>query len=133
MANLDKLLRKIEQNKENAEKTTNHEIVIDGETFTVRTLTRREKNDYLYSQEVGKKTMTVGDYIKKVKPFIYRSLPELKDLAVKAQEGGLIKSYYDVIDSTFEADEVMTLVNFIEKINNINDGGIEEVEELKKP
>lgn len=132
MANLDKLLKKIEKNKENSEKTVNHELTIAGETYTIRTLTRREKNEYLYSQEVGQSKMTVGDYVIRVKPYIYRSVVELKSLAERAKEANLIKSYYDVIDATFEPEEIMTLVNFIEKINKINEADVDEVEELKK-
>ncbi len=133
MANLDKLLRKIERNKENAEKTTIHQLTIDGETFDVRTMTRAEKREFIYAQETGKSTMTAGDIVKKMKKFIYNSL-NLKELAVKAQEEGLIKSYYDVIEAVFEPEQIIEIIAFITEINGITSQVVEdELEEIKKP
>lgn len=133
MANLDKLLRKIERNKENAEKTTTHQLTIDGETFDVKTMTRAEKRQFIYTQETGKSSMTAGDIVKKMKPFVYKAL-DLKELAVKAKEEGLINSYYDVIEAVFEPEQIIEIISFITEINGITEKVVEdELEEIKKP
>lgn len=132
MANLDKLLRKIERNKENAEKTTTHQLTIDGETFDVTTFTKAERKQFFYAQEATQKDLLVGDIVKKMKPYIYKAL-NLKDLAVRAKDEGLINSYYDVIDALFEPDEILEISGFIMDINSISsDDVVNEVEELKK-
>lgn len=133
MANLDKLLKKIELNKSNAEKTTTHELKIAGEVFEVRTMTRAEKREFIYAQDTGSSTMTAGDIVKKMKRFIYNSL-NLKDLAVKAKDAGLINAYYDVIEALFEPEQIIEIIAFITEINGITAQVVEdELEELKKP
>lgn len=133
MANLDKLLRRLEQNKENAEKTTTHQLTIAGETFDVRTLTEKEKREFMYLQQVGKKGFTVGEIVKMMKPYIYKSFTELPALATKAKEDGLIKSYYDIVEDLFEPSEIIDIVSFITDINKLFKMNInEEIEELKK-
>lgn len=133
MANLDKLLKKIEHNKNNADKTTTHQLTIDGEVFEVRTMTRAEKREFIYAQETGKTSMTAGDIVKKMKRFIYNSM-NLKELAVKAKDAGLIVSYYDVIESLFEPEQIIEIIAFITEINGITEKDIaEDVEETKKP
>lgn len=133
MANLDKLLKKIEKNQETAEEVKTFPLVIGGETFDVKTMTRKEKREFFYSQEAGKTNFTAGELIKKMKPFIYKAL-DLAPLAARAKEDGLIVSYYDVVEALFEPDEIIEIISFITEINNISSKDIEsEVEEIKKP
>ncbi len=132
MANLDKLLKKIEKNKETAEEIKTFPLTIAGETFEVKTMTRREKREFFYAQEAGKTNFTAGDLIKKMKPFIYKAL-DLKELAVKAKEQELITSYYDVVEALFEPDEILEIINFIVEINNISATNAEsELDDIKK-
>lgn len=132
MANLDKLLKKIEKNKETAEEIKTFPLTIAGETFDVKTMTRREKREFFYAQEAGKTNFTAGDLIKKMKPFIYKAL-DLKELAVKAKEQELITSYYDVVEALFEPDEILEIINFIVEINNISATNAEsELDDIKK-
>ena len=133
MANLDKLLKQIERNKENAEKTAVHELKIGEETFQVHTMTRTEKRNFIYAQEAGKSSMTAGDIVKRMKPFIYRAL-DLKELAVKAKDAGLIVAYHDVIEALFEPEQIIEIISFITEINGITEKEVtEDIEELKKP
>lgn len=133
MANLDKLLRKIEKNKETENEVTTHELTIADETFEVLTMTAKEKRDFYYKQEVGKDKKTVGDIVKMAKPFIYRSL-QLSQLAVKAKDAGYIASYYDVVEALFTPDEIVDIIAFITEINKLGEVNPEtdEVEEVKK-
>ena len=133
MANLDRLLKKIEHNKDNEGKTTIHQLTIGGEEFEVRTMTRAEKREFIYAQETGKSSMTAGDIVKKMKRFVYNSL-NLKELAVKAKDAGLITAYYDVIEALFEPEQIIEIIGFITEINGITANDVvEDVEELKKP
>lgn len=132
MANLDKLLRKIEKNKETENEVKKYPLTIGGESFEVSTMTRQEKRDFVYAQEAGTSKMTAGDIVKKMKPFIYRAL-NLKELAVKAKEEGYITSYYDVVEALFEPDEILEILAFIMEINKISGDTIkDEVDEIKK-
>lgn len=132
MANLDKLLRKIEKNKETENQTTTYSLVIGGETYEVSTMTRKEKQEFVYAQGGGSGNTTAGDIAKLMKPYIYKAL-NLKELAVKAKDEGYISSYYDVVDALFEPTEVLQISNFIMEINNINeDIAKEEIEDIKK-
>lgn len=133
MANLDKLLKKIEKNKETENDVKVHQLTIGDDTFDVKTMTRREKRDFIYAQEAGKASMTAGDIIKKMKPFVYKAL-DLKELAVKAKDAGFINSYHDVVEALFEPEQIIEIIAFITEINNISERDIEEdVEETKKP
>ena len=132
MANLDKLLRKIEKNKETENETKTYPLEIAGETFDVRTMTRKERQDFIYAQDANSGNMTAGDLIKKMKPFIYKSL-DMAQLATKAKDAGYIKSYYDVVEELFEPTEIFEIIAFIMKINNITgEEPKEELEEIKK-
>lgn len=132
MANLDKLLKRIEKNKETAEEIKTFPLTIASETFEVKTMTRKEKREFFYAQEAGKTNFTAGDLIKKMKPFIYKAL-DLKELAVKAKEQELITSYYDVVEALFEPDEILEIINFIVEINNISATNAEsELDDIKK-
>lgn len=132
MANLDKLLKRIEKNKETAEEIKTFPFTIAGETFDVKTMTRRERRDFYYAQEVGKTSFTAGELSAKMKPFIYKAL-DLKELAVKAKEQDLIKSYYDVVEALFEPDEIIEIIRFIVDINNVSpEDKMNELDDIKK-
>lgn len=131
MANLDKLLRKIEQNTEIDKEPERVEYKIADETFEVRKLTRREKSELMYSLEVGK-SPKAGDLVKLMIKPIYNCF-NLKDLAVKAKDAGYIKTYYDVVEMLFEPEEIFEIIGFIFDINNLaNIQDLEAVEDLKK-
>lgn len=133
MANLDKLLKKIEKNKETENDVKVHQLTIGDDTFDVKTMTRTEKRNFIYAQEAGKTNMTAGDIIKKMKPFVYKAL-DLKELAVKAKDAGFINSYHDVVEALFEPEQIIEIIAFITEINNISEKDItEDVEETKKP
>ena len=133
MANLDRLLKKIEHNKETQNDVKTYPLTIGGETFEVSTMTKLEKRNFMYAQETGKTSLTVGEMVKKMKPFIYKAL-DLKELAVKAKDAGLITSYYDVVEALFEPEEIVDIIAFIADINNVSEKIVEdEIEELKKP
>lgn len=132
MANLDKLLRKIEKNKETENETKTYPLEIAGETFDVRTMTRKERRDFIYSQDANSDTLNAYDLVKKMKPFIYKAL-NLAPLAEKTKDAGYIKSYYDVVEELFEPTEIFEIIAFIMKINNITgEEPKEELEEIKK-
>lgn len=133
MANLDKLLRKIEKNVETENEVKTYPFKIAGETFDVKTMTRKERKEFIYAQEANSKNMTAGDIAKKMKPFIYKAL-DLAQLATKAKDAGYIKSYYDVVDALFEPTEILEIIGFIMEINHIATDNLEqEIEEVKKP
>lgn len=133
MANLDKLLKKIEKNKETENDVKVHQLTIGDDTFDVKTMTRSEKRNFIYAQEAGKANMTAGDIIKKMKPFVYKAL-DLKELAVKAKDAGFINAYHDVVEALFEPEQIIEIIAFITEINNISEKDItEDVEETKKP
>lgn len=134
MANLDKLLRKIEKNQETENETKTYPLEIAGEKFNVRTMTRKEKREFIYAQEAGGANMTAGEIVKKMKPFIYKAL-DLAPLAEKAKDAGYIKTYYDVVEALFEPDEVLEVLAFIIEINKISSNKFvdEEIDDIKKP
>ena len=131
MANLDKLLRKIEKNTETDAKPEITEFKIGDETFEVRKLTRKEKSELMYSLEVGKSTKT-GDLVRLMIKPIYNCF-NLKDLAIRAKEAGYIKTYYDVVETLFEPEQIFEIISYIFEINNLaNEKDLEAVEDLKK-
>ena len=133
MANLDRLLKKIEKNKETANETTTHLYKHDGEEFNVRTLSRQEKRDFIYALESKQKSMTAGDIVKVMKPFVYKSIEELAPLAVKAKEAGYITKNQDVVEELFDTMEILEIIAFITEINDLGkETPEEEIEELKK-
>ncbi len=131
MANLDKLLRKIEKNKETENDIKTYPFKIAGEEFEVKTMTRKEKRDFMYTQEASS-SLTAGDIVKKMKPFIYKAL-DLAPLATKAKDAGYIKMNYDVVEALFEPEQIIEIIDFIIKINNISVNSSEEViDDIKK-
>lgn len=132
MANLDKLLRKIEKNVETENDVKTYPLEIAGEKFEVKTMTRKQRRDFIYSQDANGGNLKADELVKKMKPFIYNAL-DLSQLAEKAKDEGYIKSYYDVIEALFEPTEIFEIIAFIMKINNITgDEPTEEIEEIKK-
>ena len=132
--NLDKLLKKIELNKQTENEVKTFPLTIGGEMYQIRTLTRALKREYLYANGVDVSKMTVGDIIKKSIPYIYKSIVGIRDLAERAKQEKLIVKYYDVIEYLFEPDEIMTIISFINNINGWDENQMEEdVEEIKKP
>jgi len=130
--NLDKLLKKLELNKQTAEEQKTYPLTIDGETYEVKTLTRAKKREFLYMNEAGKAKFTVGDIVKKSIPYIYSSLG-LAPLAERAKADKLIVKNYDVVELLFEPDEIIEIVAFISEINGISENQAEEdIEEIKK-
>jgi hypothetical protein len=131
--NLDKLLKKIEINYNEAEKQEKHALVIGGESYEVLTMTRAEKSKFMYSYSMSTENkQKLGDMIEWARPFIYRSL-QLAKLAERAKTAGYIKKYYDVIDMLFEPSEIMEIIAFLIEINKIGAGSVEEnVEYIKK-
>lgn len=132
--NLEKLLKKIENNSQKAEEQKEHILKLGGESYKVLTMTRSEKRDFLYSRSTsdfnGKET--VAEMVKWAKPFIYKSL-QLSELAVKAMEEKYIKKYHDVIEMLFEPEEILEIIGFIMDINKIGATSVEEnIEEIKK-
>jgi hypothetical protein len=132
MANLDKLLRKIEKNVETENEVKTYPLEIAGEKFEVKTMTRKQRRDFIYSQDASGGNLKADELVKKMKPFIYNAL-DLSQLAEKAKDEGYIKSYYDVIEALFEPTEIFEIIAFIMKINNITgEEPTEEIENIKK-
>lgn len=132
MANLDKLLRKIEKNRETENDIKTYQLEIGGEKFDVKTMTRKQRRDFVYAQDATSNNLNAEDMVKKMKPFIYSAL-DLSALAEKAKAEGFITSYYDVIEALFEPTEIFEIIAFIMKINNISgDEPAEELEQIKK-
>lgn len=130
--NLDKLLKKIELNKntENDQKT--YPLTIGGETYEVKTLTRAKKREFFYMNEIGKTNIKVGDIVKQSIPFVYHSL-NLAPLAERAKQDKLIVKYHDIVELLFEPDEIVQIIAFMTEINGISEKQADEdVESIKK-
>lgn len=131
MTNLDKLLKKVEKNYETAEKTETKEFTIGGETYEVRTMTRKEKSEFLYSMK-AQKDMDVGEIVKMMIKPIYKTF-NLSALATRSKEMGYIKSYYDVVEMLFEPEEIIEITGFLFEMNKLSaETVIDEVEDIKK-
>lgn len=65
------------------------------------------------------------------KPVIYKSF-QLKEAAVEAKERGFIKSYYDVVDMLFEPPDIIKIIEFLLKANNLQNFKNEELAFEKK-
>lgn len=131
--NLDKLLKKLELNKNTENEQKTYSLEIGGETYEVKTLTRAKKREFLYMNEIRQGKLKIGDIVKRAIPFIYNSL-DLAPLAECAKQNKLIVKYYDVVELLFEPDEIVQIIAFITEINNLSEAKVEEeVEEIKKP
>lgn len=120
MENLDKYLKKIEENVNY--KTSEYEIKIASldDIMKIRTLTLAEKRDWQNSVPVSG-IKTVGDVTqnKTMRKIIYNVL-DLKEIAVAAKEKGLINTYYDVLDYLFTVEDLIDIVQSITEHNNGN-------------
>lgn len=132
--NLDKAIKKIEQNKLTENEVKTYPFTLGDETYQIKTLTRAKKREFLYMNEVSKSNLTIGDIVKKSIPYIYQSIEGIKELAERAKQEKLIVKYYDVIEYLFEPDEIIEIIGFMTEINNVSEKQMEEdVEEIKKP
>lgn len=131
MANLDKLLKKIEKNSLDKDKQEKYDYTIGGETYEVLTMTRKQKADFIYKQKLGQDGLNVGDLVKSLLPTIYYCF-QLKDLAIKAKDAGYINSYYEVVETLFEPDELIEIVSHLVEKNGLGASAKEEIDELKK-
>lgn len=130
--NLDKLLKKLELNKNNENEQKTYPLEIGGETYEVKTFTRSQKRDFMYAFETGQNKLKIGDVIKRSIPFIYKAL-NLSSLAERAKQDKLIVKYYDVVELLFEPEELMQIIAFIMEINGISEKQTDEdVEDIKK-
>ncbi len=130
--NLDKLLKKIELNKNSENDQKTYPLTIGGETYEVKTLTRAKKREFFYMNEIGKTNLKIGDVVKQSIPFIYNSL-NLAQLAERAKQDKLIVKYYDIVELLFEPDEIIQIIAFMTEINGISEKQADEdVEAIKK-
>lgn len=130
--NLDKLLKKIELNKNSENDQKTYPLTIGGETYEVKTLTRAKKREFFYMNEIGKTNLKIGDIVKQSIPFIYSSL-NLAPLAERAKQDKLIVKYYDIVELLFEPDEIIQIIAFMTEINGISEKQADEdVEAIKK-
>lgn len=116
MQNLYKFLKKIEKNFLNRNKTEKVDFRLNGEVYEVLLLNRREKKELVFSQSYGKKK--TGEIYEILKPYIYKSFG-LKDLALKALDEGYIQTHYEVIETLFSPDEIVEIIDFMIKANNL--------------
>lgn len=128
MENLDKYLKRIEDNVNY--QTSDYEIEIKslGEKMKIRTLTLAEQREWQNSIPAGG-LKTVGDITenKSMRKIIY-TVMDLKDIATTAKEKGLIQSYYDVLDYLFTVEDLIDIIhNITDHINEKNAG----VDDLK--
>lgn len=129
--NLNDLLKKIEEKSAAKDETKSYELVVNGETYNVRTLTRSEKRDMFYSRKI-KNESTVGDVVKWAIPYIYKSL-QLAQAAQAAKDEKYITRFHDIVEMIFEPDEIIDIIAFITDINNISQDSKEVVPDIKKP
>lgn len=129
MNNLDKIIRRIEENYNNQNKREKKEFSYKGTTFEVVTLTRGEKYDLFFSKPPY--FSSLKDMYDWLKPLIYKSF-QLKEAALKAKEEGYINSYYDVIDLLFEPQDTGKILVFLFEINGFENLKSEVVDFIKK-
>lgn len=130
MENLEKLLKKIEFNYHNKDKKEAAEFKINDETYNVLLLNRSEKANLIFSRQNGDFN-NLKEIYEWLKPVIYKSF-QLKEAAVEAKERGFIKSYYDVVDMLFEPLDIIKIIEFLLKANNLQNFKNEELAFEKK-
>lgn len=130
MENLEKLLKKIEFNYHNKDKKETAEFKINDETYNVLLLNRSEKANLIFSKQNGDFN-NLKEIYEWLKPVIYKSF-QLKEAAVEAKERGFIKSYYDVVDMLFEPPDIIKIIEFLLKANNLQNFKNEELAFEKK-
>lgn len=130
MENIEKLLKKIEFNYHNKDKKETAEFKINDETYNVLLLNRSEKANLIFSRQNGEFN-NLKEIYEWLKPVIYKSF-QLKGAAVEAKERGFIKSYYDVVDMLFEPPDIIKIIEFLLKANNLQNFKNEELAFEKK-
>lgn len=130
MENLEKLLKKIEFNYHNKDKKETAEFKINDETYNVLLLNRSEKANLIFSRQNGEFN-NLKEIYEWLKPVIYKSF-QLKEAAVEAKERGFIKSYYEVVDMLFEPPDIIKIIEFLLKANNLQNFKNEELAFEKK-
>ncbi|HIS53377.1 TPA: hypothetical protein IAA82_00305 [Candidatus Galligastranaerophilus gallistercoris] len=130
MENIEKLLKKIEFNYHNKDKKETAEFKINDETYNVLLLNRSEKANLIFSRQNGEFN-NLKEIYEWLKPVIYKSF-QLKEAAVEAKERGFIKSYYDVVDMLFEPSDIIKIIEFLLKANNLQNFKNEELAFEKK-
>ena len=130
MENLEKLLKKIEFNYHNKDKKETAEFKINDETYNVLLLNRSEKANLIFSRQNGDFN-NLKEIYEWLKPVIYKSF-QLKEAAIEAKERGFIKSYYDVVDMLFEPPDIIKIIEFLLKANNLQNFKNEELAFEKK-
>lgn len=130
MENIEKLLKKIEFNYHNKDKKETAEFKINDETYNVLLLNRSEKANLIFSRQNGEFN-NLKEIYEWLKPVIYKSF-QLKEAAVEAKERGFIKSYYDVVDMLFEPPDIIKIIEFLLKANNLQNFKNEELAFEKK-
>lgn len=133
MSKLETYLKKIEENKANAEKTEKKSVFLPdlNEDFEFRTMTRSEKRDLKFNLAFDIKCMQDVFSNPKVRKIIYDCC-ELAQIADEAKKKGLIKTYYDVIDMLFSPDDMIVLWEAFLNENNLDKASAKKEDEEKK-
>lgn len=135
MANLDKLLKQIEQKQASEYEDITTNIAIGEETYELRKLMRADKREFTYAiGEVGSgDKISISKLVKVSIPYIYKSIVELPQLAVRAKEMELIKANYDIVEEVFDIYQISNIIAEMISFNEIAPEDIDlEIEELKK-
>ena len=133
---LESYLKRIEENKANAEKTEKKTVFLPdlGEDFEFRTMTRAEKRDLKFNLNFNIKCANDVFSNKAVRKIIY-DCADLAPLADEAKRQGKIKTFYDVIDMFFSPDDLITLWGAFLEENDLGKGSLQEekkeVDDLK--
>lgn len=128
MENLDKYLKRIEDNLNY--KTEEYEIKIGslGSAMKIRTLTLPEQREWYNCMPIGGSKL-VGDFTtnKTIRKIIY-DVMNLKEIALAAKDRGLIKSYYDVLDYLFTVEDLVDIIKDIsDRIDSQKDDGVDDL------
>lgn len=128
MENLEKYLKKIEENVNY--QTSDYEIEIKslGCNMKIRTLTLSEQRSWFNCMPVGGSKL-VGDFTtnKTIRKIIY-DIMDLKEIAVVAKEKGLINSYYDVLDYLFTVEDLVDIIKDIsDRMDTKENDGVDDL------
>ena len=130
MQNLENILKKVEENYHAKDKKEKTEFNLKGETYEAILLNRLEKADLIFSKQNGN-FKNLKEIYEWLKPVIYKSF-QLKEAAIKAKEKGFITSYYEISDMLFEPEDIIEIISFLIKANNLQNFKKEEFEFEKK-
>lgn len=128
MENLDKYLKRIEENLNH--KTEEYEIEVKsiGSKMKIRTLTLPEQRAWYNSMPVSGSKL-VGDFTtnKTIRKIIY-DVMDLKEIALAAKERGLINTYYDVLDYLFTVEDLVDIIKDIsDRMDKEKDDGVDDL------